>query len=265
MFKSLLLKGRTLCLLLCCMISSLVVTAQTKHTGKVIGSDDKQPVVGASVRIKGTNTGAVTDVNGEFTLNLSPGNVLVVSYLTYQTKEVTVQGDQYLTIILTPASNSLNEVVVTGYQTQRKKDISGAVATVDVTAAKVIPTSSAESLLQGQAAGVTVVESGAPGMGSNVFIRGVSNFGNSSPLYVVDGVQQGDMRDVNPNDIESISVLKDAGATAIYGVGGGNGVVVITTKKGKQGKTRFTYDAFYGTQRPLGGNPYGVLSSDNFA
>lgn len=265
MFKSLLLKGRTLCLLLCCMISSLVVTAQTKHTGKVIGSDDKQPVVGASVRIKGTNTGAVTDVNGEFNLSLSPGNVLVVSYLTYQTKEVTVQGDQYITISLEPANTTLNEVVVTGYQTQRKKDISGAVATVDVAAAKVIPTSSAESLLQGQAAGVTVVESGAPGMGSNVFIRGISNFGNSSPLYVVDGVQQGDMRDVNPNDIESISVLKDAGATAIYGVGGGNGVVVITTKKGKQGKTRFTYDAFYGTQRPLGGNPYGVLSSDNFA
>jgi len=265
MFKSLLLKGRTLCLLLCCMISSLVVTAQTKHTGKVIGSDDKQPVVGASVRIKGTNTGAVTDVNGEFNLSLSPGNVLVVSYLTYQTKEVTVQGDQYITISLTPANTTLNEVVVTGYQTQRKKDISGAVATVDVTAAKVVPTSSSESLLQGQAAGVTVVESGAPGMGANVFIRGISNFGNSSPLYVVDGVQQDNMRDVNPNDIESISVLKDAGATAIYGVGGGNGVVVITTKKGKQGKTRFTYDAFYGTQQPLGGNPYGVLSSDNFA
>ncbi|MDB5016107.1 MAG: TonB-dependent Receptor Plug Domain protein, partial [Mucilaginibacter sp.] len=117
MFKSLLLKGRTLCLLLCCMISSLVVTAQTKHTGKVIGSDDKQPVVGASVRIKGTNLGAVTDANGEFSLTLSPGNVLVVSYLTYQTREVAVQGDQYLTITLTPTTTSLNEVVVTGYQT----------------------------------------------------------------------------------------------------------------------------------------------------
>jgi TonB-linked SusC/RagA family outer membrane protein len=264
MFKSLLLKGRTLCLLLCCMISSLVVTAQTKHTGKVIGSDDKQPVVGASVRIKGTNLGAVTDANGEFSLTLSPGNVLVVSYLTYQTREVAVQGDQYLTIVLTPTTTSLNEVVVTGYQTQRKKDISGSVATVNIAAAKVVPTSSSESLLQGQAAGVTVVQSGAPGAASNVFIRGISNFGNSAPLYVVDGVQESGMGSLNPNDIESISVLKDAGAAAIYGVAGGNGVIVVTTKKGKQGKTKFTYDGFYGSTKPLGGNPFDLLSADNF-
>ncbi len=263
MFKSLLLKGRTLCLLLCCMISSLVVTAQTKHSGKVIGSDDKLPVVGASVRIKGTNTGAVTDVNGEFTLSLAPGNVLVVSYLTYKTKEVTVQGDQYLTISLEPANTTLNEVIVTGYQSQRKKDISGAVASVDVSAAKVIPTSNSESLLQGQAAGVTVVQSGAPGAGGNVFVRGIGNFDNSGPLYVIDGVQRGSMGDLNPNDIESIAVLKDAGSAAIYGIAGGNGVVVITTKKGKQGKTRFTYDAFYGNQIALGGNPFNVLTSDN--
>jgi len=246
------------------MISSLVVTAQTKHSGKVIGSDDKLPVVGASVRIKGTNTGAVTDVNGEFTLSLAPGNVLVVSYLTYKTKEVTVQGDQYLTISLEPANTTLNEVIVTGYQSQRKKDISGAVASVDVSAAKVIPTSNSQSLLQGQAAGVTVVQSGAPGASGNVLIRGIGNFGASDPLYVIDGVQRTGMGDLNPNDIESISVLKDAGAAAIYGVAGGNGVVVITTKKGKQGKTRLTYDAFYGNQIALGGNPFNVLSADNF-
>src|ERR1700743_140179 len=111
MFKSLLLKGRTLCLLLCCMISSLVVTAQTKHSGKVIGSDDKQPLVGAAVRIKGTNLGTVTDVNGEFALALTSGQTLVVSYLTYQTLEVNVTSDQYLTITLQPSNTSLNEVV----------------------------------------------------------------------------------------------------------------------------------------------------------
>src|SRR5471030_82002 len=114
MFKSLLLKGRTLCLLLCCMVSSLVVTAQTKHTGKVIGTDDKLPVVGASVRIKGTNTGAVTDVNGDFTLTLSPGNVIVVSYIGYQTTEVIVANNQFITISLRPVNSTLNEVVVTG-------------------------------------------------------------------------------------------------------------------------------------------------------
>ncbi|MGZ3873594.1 MAG: SusC/RagA family TonB-linked outer membrane protein [Mucilaginibacter sp.] len=260
MFKSLLLKGRALCLLLCCMISSLVVTAQTKHSGKVIGGDDKQPVVGASVRIKGTNLGTVTDVNGEFTLTLNTGNVLVISYLTYQTKEVTVQGDQYLTVTLTPSTSTLNEVVVTGYQTQVKKDITGAVGTVDITDAKKIQTSSSEQMLQGQVSGVSVITNGAPGAPSQVFVRGITNFGNTTPLYVIDGVQVSDMSHVNPSDIESISVLKDAGSAAIYGVAGGNGVVVVTTKKGKAGKTVLNYDAYYGTQRPLSGNVWHLMT-----
>jgi len=260
MFKSLLLKGRTLCLLLCCMVSSLVVTAQTKHTGKVIGSDDKLPVVGASVRIKGTNTGTVTDVNGDFTLTLSPGNVIVVSYIGYQTQEVPVRGAEFITISLQPASSSLNEVVVVGYQTQLKKDISGSVATVDVSDAKKINATSSEQLLQGQASGVTVVNNGAPGAPSNVYIRGLGNFGNTQPLYVVDGAQVNDMSLINPNDIESISVLKDAGAAAIYGVSGGSGVVVVTTKKGKAGKTTISYDGFYGDQQPIGGNPFHIVN-----
>ncbi len=260
MFKSLLLKGRTLCLLLCCIVSSLVVTAQTKQTGKVIGSDDKLPVVGASVRIKGTNTGAVTDVNGDFTLSLTAGNVLVISYIGYQTKDVTVTSGAFLTISLTPANSTLNEVVVTGYTSQRKKDITGAVAVVDITDAKKLPVTSSEQLLQGQASGVTVINQGAPGAPSTVFVRGVTNFGNSQPLYVVDGVQTSSMSQVNPTDIESISVLKDAGAAAIYGVSGGNGVIVVTTKKGKAGRTILSYDAYYGDQVPPGGNVWHLMT-----
>lgn len=260
MFKSLLLKGRTLCLLLCCMISSLVVTAQTRHTGKVISSDDKLPVVGASVRIKGTNTGAVTDVNGDFTINVSPGNVLVISYIGYQSAEVTVQGNNFISVSLQPANSTLNEVVVTGYTSQRKKDISGAVSIVDVTDAKKIPATSSEQILQGQAPGVTVINSGAPGAASTVFIRGVSSWGSTTPLYVIDGVQVGDMSQVNPNDIESIAVLKDAGSAAIYGIAGGNGVIVITTKKGKAGKSQISYDGFYGTQQPLSGNVWHLMN-----
>jgi TonB-dependent SusC/RagA subfamily outer membrane receptor len=242
------------------MISSLVVTAQTKHTGKVISSDDKLPVVGASVRIKGTNTGAVTDVNGDFTLTLSPGNVLDVSYIGYVTTEVTVRSGDFITISLAPANSTLNEVVVTGYTTQLKKDISGSVAVVDVTDAKKIPVTSSEQLLQGQASGVTVINSGAPGAASTVFIRGIANFGVTTPLYVVDGVQVGDMSLVNPNDIESISVLKDAGAAAIYGISGGNGVIVVTTKKGKAGKSQLSYDGFYGVQEPLSGNVWDLMN-----
>ncbi len=265
MFKSLLLKGRTLCLLLCCIVSSLVVTAQTQHlnlTGKVIGADDKLAVVGASVRIKGTNTGAVTDVNGNFTLSVNVGNVLVVSYIGYQQQEVAVKSGAFLTITLAQTSSTLTEVVVTGYTTQLKKDISGAIATVNVTDAKKIPTTSSEQLLQGQASGVTVINSGAPGAASTVFIRGIANFGNTTPLYVIDGVQTGDMSLVNPSDIESISVLKDAGAAAIYGISGGNGVIVVTTKKGKAGKTTINYDGYYGTQEPKGGNVWNLMNPE---
>jgi len=262
MFKSLLLKGRTLCLLLCCIVSSLVVTAQTKHTGKVISSDDKQPVVGASVRIKGTNTGSVTDVNGDFTLSLSPGNVIEISYIGYITKDVTVKGGEFITISLDPSSSTLNEVVVTGYTSQLKKDISGSVGTVDVSDAKKIPVSSSEELLQGNVSGVTVINSGAPGAASTVFIRGISNFGATAPLYIVDGAQVGDMSLVNPNDIESISVLKDAGSAAVYGVAGGNGVVLITTKHGKAGKSTISYDGFYGVQQPLSGNVWNLMNPE---
>jgi len=262
MFKSLLLKGRTICILMLCLLSSLVVTAQTKITGKVIGGDDKQPIIGATVKIKGTNVGVVTDVNGAFTLTGKPGYVLVISYIGYQPKSVTVGGASDLgTITLEVTNSTLNEVVVTGYQSQRKKDIASAVAVVDVTDAKRIPTGgSTDNILQGQAAGVTVVTQGQPGGGASVVIRGPSNLDNSQPLYVIDGVQTNTMQNLNPNDIESIQVLKDAGAAAIYGIAGGNGVIIVTTKHGKSGASTISYDAYYGTQVPKGGNVFNILS-----
>jgi TonB-linked SusC/RagA family outer membrane protein len=260
MFKSLLLKGRMMCILILCTLSSLVVTAQTRITGKVIGSDDKQPVIGATVKIKGTNEGVVTDVNGVFSLNAKTGDVLVISYIGYQQKSVSVTGGSLGTISIEPTNSTLNEVVVTGYQTQVKKDITGSVATVNITDAKKIPATSSEQLLQGQAAGVTVINQGLPGAPSTVFVRGITNFGNTTPLYVIDGVQTNNMSQVNPTDIESISVLKDAGSAAIYGVSGGNGVIVITTKKGKAGKTTLSYDAYYGDQVPLQGNVWNLMS-----
>jgi TonB-linked SusC/RagA family outer membrane protein len=260
MFKSLLLKGRTMCLIVLCTLSSLVVTAQTKITGKVIGADDKQPVIGATVKIKGTNTGVVTDVNGNFVLSGKVGYVLTITYIGYQPKTVTVTSADLGTITLDVTKSTLNEVVVTGYTTQVKKDITGAVATVDMTDAKKIPASTSEQLLQGQASGVTVINQGLPGASSSVFVRGITNFGNAQPLYVIDGVQTSSMSFLNPNDIESISVLKDAGSAAIYGVSGGNGVIVITTKKGKAGKTVLNYDMYVGDQVPLGGNVWHLMN-----
>jgi len=243
----------------------VVVSAQNRITGKVTGADDKQPVIGATVKIKGTTQGTQTDANGNFNLTAKAGDVLLVSFIGYQNKEVPVGTQTHYIIVLAPASTSLNEVVVVGYGTQQKKDISGAVATVNVTAAKTLPASSTDQLLQGQAAGVTVIAQGAPGASSNVFVRGLANAGNTTPLYVIDGVQTNSMSDLNPNDIESISVLKDAGSAAIYGVAGGNGVIVITTKKGKAGKTTISYDAYYGTQVPPGGNVWHILSPQDMS
>ena len=259
MFKSLLLKGRYFGMLLCCLVSSMVVTAQTKYKGKVIGSDDKLPIIGASVRVKGASTGAVTDVNGEFTLTLSPGNTVVISYIGYQTQEVPIGTDVNLKITLVAGSNALNEVVVTGYGSQRKKDLVGAVAVVDVAAANRQPTSSVENQLQGQAAGVTVIASGQPGENPSVKIRGANTFGNNQPLYVVDGVPTTNVSDINPNDVASMQVLKDASSASIYGARAANGVIVITTKKGT-GRVNVSYDAYYGTQVPKGGNVFNLLN-----
>jgi TonB-linked SusC/RagA family outer membrane protein len=265
MFNNLLIKRMKWCLVLLGIFSSLIVSAQTRITGKVIGADDNKPVIGASVKISGTTTGTVTDVNGSFSITAKPTDIISISYLGYQSRDITVGNQTTLRVIISASSNTLNEVVVTGYSTQLKKDITGAVATVDVSQAKKIPVTSSEQLLQGQAAGVTVITNGIPGGGSNVLVRGVSSLGGSQPLYVIDGVQSGDMSNVNPNDIESISVLKDAGSAAIYGVSGGNGVVVVTTKKGRTGKSIVSYDGYYGVTTPLAGNPYNLLNAEGMA
>ena len=245
------------------LIISSSVFAQKRVTGTVLSSKDNSPISGASVLVKGTNTGVATAINGTFTINVpSNRNTIVISYVGFADYEADVSSKTEVTVTLQERTSSLDEIVVTGYTTQKKKDITGAVAVVDVGDAKKIPATSSEQLLQGQAAGVTVINSGAPGAASTVFIRGISNFGATQPLYVVDGVQVGDMSTVNPNDIASISVLKDAGSAAIYGVSGGNGVVVVTTKKGRSGKSTISYDAYFGTQRPLSGNVWHLMNPE---
>jgi TonB-dependent SusC/RagA subfamily outer membrane receptor len=226
-----------------------------------VKNEKGEPLLGASVIEKGTNNATTTRLDGSFNIDVANAKViLIISYVGYETKKVTVSNQTTINVTLSLSNSNLNEVVVTGYSSQRKKDIAGAVTVVDVNSAKKITAGTTEQLLQGQAAGVTVINQGAPGAGSYVYIRGITNFKNSQPLYVIDGVQSGSMSDVNPNDIASIQVLKDAGAASIYGVSGGNGVVIITTKKGKQGKTVFSYDGYYGTQVPKGGNVFNKLN-----
>ena len=252
-----------ICTVIFMILLSYSVFAQKTVKGTVYSSKDNAPITGASILVKGTNVGVATDANGTFSINVPSGrNSLIISYVGFSDYEADVSSKTDISVTLQERTSSLDEIVVTGYTTQKKKDITGAVAVVDVSDAKKIPATSSEQLLQGQAAGVTVINSGAPGAASTVFIRGISNFGNTQPLYVVDGVQVGDMSTVNPNDIASISVLKDAGAAAIYGISGGNGVVVVTTKKGRPGKATINYDAYFGTQRPLSGNVWHLMNPE---
>ncbi|RYZ58622.1 MAG: SusC/RagA family TonB-linked outer membrane protein, partial [Chitinophagaceae bacterium] len=175
-------------------------------------------------------------------------SILVFSFVGYGSQEVAVSGKSSVSISLTENGGTMNEIVVTGYSSQAKKDITGSVSVVNVKELVANPSSNVQNLLQGKAAGVTVGTSGIPGAGSNVRVHGYSTFGNNEPLYVVDGARVGSITELNPNDIETLQVLKDASAASIYGSAAAGGVIIITTKKGKQGAPRVSYDAYYGRQ-----------------
>lgn len=239
--------SRGVLLLFLTMLVSTIAFAQKKVTGKVIGSDGL-PVAGASIIVKGTTNGTATADDGTFSIMADPGAILVISASGAKTREVKVGESGVVSATLETVAGSLNEVIVTGYTAQRKKDITGAVAVVDVKEMAKNPNSNVENLLQGRAAGVNVTSSGVPGAGANIRIRGFSTFGSNDPLFVVDGIQLNSIADLNPGDIETLQVLKDASASAVYGSAAANGVVIITTKRGKSGSAKVSYDAYYGTQ-----------------
>jgi TonB-linked SusC/RagA family outer membrane protein len=207
--------------------------------GKVV--DDKGEVlIGVSVTVKGTTTGTITDVNGNFTLNVPDASAtLVVRYVGFAVKEVPVANQTTLTINLVPEASSLSEVVVVGYNIVKKSDVTGSVTSVNAEEIRSRPVQNALQAIQGKAAGVDVTSNERPGSVGSVLIRGVRSItGTSNPLYVVDGIPLnfGGIETINPNDIENIDVLKDASATAVYGSRGANGVIIVTTKKGKAGR-----------------------------
>ena len=204
-----------------------------------------EPVIGASVKVVGTTNGAVTDLDGNFALTNVPKNATVeISYIGYTTQKVSVAGKSDLKVTLQEDNKALDEVVVVGYGVQRKSDVTGALAHLDSKDLTAMPVKDALEGMQGRTAGVDITNSQRPGTVGSITIRGQRSIGASSaPLYVVDGmiIQNGGIENINPQDIESIEVLKDASATAIYGAQGANGVVLITTKKGKAGEAKFTY------------------------
>ena len=234
--------------------------------GTVSDEETGEPLPGVNILAKGTTTGTITDLDGKYRLTVNDGvTTLVFSSIGYVTQEISINGQSTINLTMQQDIQSLSEVVVVGYGTQQKRDLTGSISSVKSEEIKDIPVSQADALLQGRAAGVQVVQnSGTPGAEIFVRVRGSGSLlGESRPLYVIDGVPMNNISntflnsggqrpsalgDINPNDIESMEVLKDASATAIYGARGSNGVVLITTKKGKTGDARFNFDAYTGIQ-----------------
>lgn len=232
------------------LFSSYSLLAQNDKTitGVVTLAKDAMPLPGVNVMIKGTNKVTSTSVDGDYAIKASANDILVFSYIGSTTQEIKVGNQTTINIALKDDVNKLDEVVVIGYGTQKKSDLSGAVGVVNMGSAKKTVTYDTAKMLQGQVAGVTVQSSGEPGGFVNVKIRGANSFTNNNPLFVIDGMIVDSPFDFAPGDIESMQVLKDASSAAIYGVRGANGVVIITTKKGKSGQLSVKYKSLVGFQ-----------------
>lgn len=234
--------------LLALLCSTLGFAQDLQITGTVTDEYDF-PLPGASIIVVGTTTGTSTDFDGNFELNVPSDAQLTISYMGYITKTVNVAGQTTFNIKLDEDVNSLDEVVVVGYGVQKKELTTGANLQVDGEALQKQSTTNALQAMQGQAAGVQITStSGQPGESMNVVIRGLGSAGSNAPLYIVDGVQTSDISYLNNADIENVSILKDAASAAIYGSQAANGVVLVTTKKGKEGKAQITFDSYYGVQ-----------------
>ena len=256
----------------CFMLTIATVWAQNERqiSGKVV-DEDNQGLPGVNVMLKGTSTGTITDVDGTYKLQVPEDAILTFSFVGYQTKDVIVGSKSVVNLKLAPDLTTLNEILVVGYGTQEKKDVTGAISSVDGDDIAKLPITGVQDALQGQTSGVVVTrDSGQPGGSVSVRIRGLGTLGDNDPLYVIDGVQTKDgLNLLNPNDIESIEILKDASAAAIYGVRGANGVILITTKRGKAGKPKVNVSAYYGVQNvantvePLNAREWALLQRES--
>ena len=237
-----------------------------KVSGKVI-DELGEPLMGATIRIKDEQGGTTTDLDGNFQLEVSGKAVLVISYVGYKDREVAIRNRAILEPIqLDPDNLMLEQVVVVGYGTQKKADLTGSVAVVDAEALKQISHSNISSMLEGKVAGVQITSDGQPGADPTVRIRGIGSFGDTSPLYVIDGVPMGtSIRDFSSNDIETIQVLKDASAAAIYGSRAANGVIIITTKRGQKDQPlKVDYNGYFGVDYIPSG-VYDVMNADQYS
>ena len=240
------MKKTLLLLFVCLFVGISHAQAQVTVKGTVISSENNEPVIGASVLVKGTTNGTITDINGQFTLtNISPTNkTIIVSFIGMETQEVTIKPE--MKIVMTSTTEVMEEVLVVAYGTAKKSAFTGSAKMIDTKQILKRPITNVVESLSGQVAGLQMVTTtGAPGSTPSMLIRGISSISaGTNPLIVLDGMPyEGGWNNINPTDVESISVLKDAASTALYGARGANGVVIITTKTGNTGKAKITIDA----------------------
>jgi TonB-linked SusC/RagA family outer membrane protein len=231
------------------LLFSICMQAQNATVNGVINDEHGAPIPGATILLKGTTTASSSDFDGQFKIDAPSNGVLAISFIGFTSISEPVNGRNKINLQLHPESQTLNEVVVVGYGTQKKSVVTGAISSIKSDQISHLSVSTASQALQGQTAGVSVLpQSGAPGAGMKIRIRGAGSNGNSDPIYVIDGMRTSNMDFLDPNDIDKIEVLKDAASAAIYGADGGNGVVMITTKKGKAGTMKVSYSTQYGFQ-----------------
>lgn len=245
MYKTKILK-RIIAFLSFIVFLQLSIAQQMPIKGKIVDQNDV-PIIGATIFVKGTTIGTVSDIDGDFSLNLSKGGTLQISYVGYTTLEFKATNLPTI-VVMKEDATSLSELVVTGYMTQRKADLTGAVSIVDVNDMKESGYSDPIKSLQGKVPGMRITSDGDPTSSATIRIRGVGTLNNNNPLYIIDGMPtKSGIKDLNPNDIESLQVLRDASSASIYGSRASNGVIIITTKKAREGDLKVDFESYLST------------------
>jgi len=252
------------CLIFLSILTSTQLFSQKKITGLVTDVAQKETLIGVTVQVKGKTIGTVTDIDGKYSIVVAQNDILVFSYIGMEKQEITVGDQTVINVTLMPISTQLTEVVAIGYGYVKKSDLTGSVAVISNKDLTRNPSTSAAQALQGKAPGVLVTQSGKPGGGASIRVRGVGSISvGADPIFILDGVQVSDINGIQPQDIESTQILKDASATAIYGANGSNGVVIINTKRGKSGKTQVDFNSYIGFE--LAPTHYNVMNAQQYA
>ena len=256
---------RIFTVLVATLFTTLLLAQNLNISGEVIAADDNLPMMGVNVFVSGVpGQGTITDMNGKYSISVPAGKSLVFRYIGYKEKTIAVSQSGVVNLVMEPDAKMLEEVVAIGYGTMKKSDLTGSVTSIKADALQKTPAAGIDQALQGRAAGVTVnANSGQPGAQAEIRIRGIGTVNNSAPIFVVDGTIVDNISFLSTNDIESTEILKDASATAIYGSRGANGVILVTTKKGKEGQSNISLNAYYGVQNRW--RNLDLMQSDEFA